>query len=58
MDLYKVKNEENIDVTDSILLMYFGKTWRIVLDRLNHKYDGHLITIKHGGHIFRVYRET
>ena len=40
MGHYEIKNENGLDVDAEILEHYYGNSWRSVLDRLDHKYDG------------------
>ncbi len=56
MDCYKIRNEKGLDVDEDILERYYGNSWRSVLDRLNHKYDGYLMTIHHQDFELHVYR--
>jgi hypothetical protein len=57
MGRYEIRNEKGLNVDEDILEHYYGNSWRSVLDRLNHKYDGYLMTIHHQDfelHVFRV----
>ena len=56
MDRYEIKNANGAHVDENILEHYYGNSWRTVLDRLNHKYDGYLMTIHHQDFEFHVYR--
>ena len=56
MDRYEIKNANGSDVDENILENYYGNSWRSVLDRLNHKYDGYLMTIHYQDFEFHVYR--
>ena len=56
MNRYEIRNEKGFDVDEDILERYYGNSWRSVLDRLNHKYDGYLMTIHHQDFELHVYR--
>ena len=56
MDNYAIKNENGLDVDESILENYYGILWRSVLNRLNHKHDGYLMTIHDREFTLHVYR--
>ncbi|MGD9312708.1 MAG: hypothetical protein PVI96_07350 [Desulfobacterales bacterium] len=53
---YEIRNEYGLDVDESILENYYGNSWRSVFDRLNHEYDGYLLTIHDRYFKLRVYR--
>ncbi len=54
---YEVINEKNDKIGIHLLVHYYGNLWRSALDRLNHQVDGYLLTIKHKGQTFRIYRK-
>ncbi len=54
--LYDVKTETGNYIGIKILLEYFGNLWQIALDRIDHKIDGHLMTIHFHGQKYYVYR--
>ncbi len=56
MGHYEIKNENGLDVEADILEHYYGNSWRSVLDRLDHKYDGYLMTIHQQDFKLHVYR--
>ena len=56
MNRYEIRNEKGFDFDEDILERYYGNPWRSVLDRLNHKYDGYLMTIHHQDFELHVYR--
>jgi hypothetical protein len=56
MNRYEIRNEKGLDVDEDILERYYGNSWRSVLDRLNHKYDGYLMTIHHQDFELHIYR--
>ena len=56
MNRYEIRNEKGFDVDEDILERYYGNSWRSVLDRLNHKYDGYLMTIHHQDFELHIYR--
>ena len=56
MDRYEIKHEKGLDVDEDILERYYGNSWKSVLGRLNHKYDGYVMTIHHQDFEFHVYR--
>lgn len=56
MDRYEIRHEKGLDVDEDILERYYGNTWKSVLGRLNHKYDGYVITIHHQDFELHVYR--
>ena len=53
---YEIRNENGLDVDENILENYYGNSWRSVFDRLNHKYDGYLLTIHDRDFKLHVYR--
>ena len=53
---YEIRNENGLDVDESVLENYFGNLWRSVFDRLNHKYDGYLMTIHDRDFKLHIYR--
>ncbi len=53
---YTIKNENGLDVDERIMENYYGNLWRSVLNRLNHKYDGYLMTIHDREFTLHVYR--
>ena len=53
---YEIRNDNGQDVDESILESYYGNLWRSVFDRLNHKYDGYLMTIHDREDQLHVYR--
>ncbi|UCF95304.1 MAG: hypothetical protein JSW39_14525 [Desulfobacterales bacterium] len=56
MGHYEIINEEDQRVTLDILARFYGNLWRSVLDRLNHTYDGYVLTIHDRNCAFRIYR--
>ena len=56
MDRYEIRHEKGLDVDENILERYYGNSWKSVLDRLNHKYDGYVMTIHHQDFELQVYR--
>jgi hypothetical protein len=56
MGHYEIRNEKGLDLDENILEDYYGNSWRSVLDRLNHKYDGYLMTIHDQDLALHVYR--
>ncbi len=56
MGYYEIKHENGLDVEADILEQYYGNSWRSVLDRLDHKYDGYLMTIYQKDFKLHVYR--
>jgi hypothetical protein len=56
MNYYEIKNEKGRDLDVNILENYYGNSWRSVLDRLHHKYDGYLMTIHDQDFELHVYR--
>ena len=56
MNRYEIRNEKGFDFDEDILERYYGNSWRSVLDRLHHKYDGYLMTIHHQDFELHVYR--
>jgi hypothetical protein len=56
MGHYEIKSEKGLDLDENILQNYYGDSWRSVLDRLNHKYDGFLMTIHDQDIELHVYR--
>jgi hypothetical protein len=57
MGCYEVRNETNKDVGIDILFTFYGTLWESVMDRLNNRCDGFILTIQHRGNIYRVYRK-
>ncbi len=53
---YIVKDNKNNNVGINILLQHFGNLWESALDRLNHQFNGFLMTIHHQGYRFEIYR--
>ena len=53
---YEIRNEEGRGVNNNILERYYGNSWKAVLDRLNHRYDGYLMTIHQQDFEYHVYR--
>ncbi len=53
---YEIKNENGLDVEPEVLAQYYGNSWRAVLDRLDHKYDGYLMTIHQQDFKLHIYR--
>lgn len=53
---YEIRNENGLDVDETILENYYGNSWRAVFDRLNHNYDGYLMTIHDRDFQLHVYR--
>ena len=53
---YEIKNENGVEVEPDILEQYYGNSWKAVMDRLNHKYDGYLMTIHQQDFKLHVYR--
>ena len=51
-------DEDGREVDLCVLLTFFGEVWQATLDRLNHRVDGHLLTIRHQGNILRIYRRS
>ena len=56
MGHYEIKTENGRDLDVNILEDYYGNFWRSVLDRLDHKYDGYLMTIHDQDFELHVYR--
>ena len=56
MGHYEIKSENGLDIEADILEQYYGNSWRSVLDRLDHKYDGYLMTIHQQDSKLHVYR--
>jgi hypothetical protein len=56
MSRYEIRNAEGRDVDKNILERYYGNSWKVVLDRLNHQYDGYLMTIHQQNFEYHVYR--
>jgi hypothetical protein len=56
MGHYEIRNEKGLDLDENILENYYGNSWRSVLDRLNHKHDGYLLTIHDQNFELHVYR--
>ena len=56
MGHYEIKSENGLDIEADILEQYYGNSWRSVLDRLDHKYDGYLMTIYQQDFKLHVYR--
>jgi hypothetical protein len=56
LNCYEIRNEKGEGVNSRILERYYGNFWKVVLDRLNHQYDGYLMTIHHKDSEFHVYR--
>jgi len=57
-DEYDVKTEKGSSVGINLLYSYYGELWISAMNRLNHKLDGHLFDIKHGGVPYGVYRKV
>ncbi len=57
MAAYEVKNEKNRRVGKDLLFLFYGNLWKSALDRIYHKPDGHIMSIYHRGHKFRIYRK-
>ena len=55
---YKVLSEDDREVDLCVLLTFFGEVWQATLDRLNHRVDGHLLTIRHKGSVLKIYRRS
>ena len=53
---YEIRNENGLDVDANVLENYYGNFWRSVFDRLDHKYDGYLMTIHDRNFQLHVYR--
>ena len=53
---YEIRNDQGLDVDERILENYYGNGWRAVFDRLDHMYDGYLITIHDRDDQLHVYR--
>jgi hypothetical protein len=53
---YEIRNDQGLDVDERILEKYYGNGWRAVFDRLDHMYDGFLITIHDRDDQLHVYR--
>lgn len=53
---YSVVDPGGNDIGIGLLATYYGELWETVLDRLDHKLDGHLFAIFHGGVEFNIYR--
>jgi len=58
MSNYRILSEDGCEVDVCVLLIFFGELWQAALDRLNHRADGHLLTIRHQGHALRIYRRV
>lgn len=56
MHHYAIKDENGLEVDADILEHYYGNSWKSVLDRLDHKYDGYLMTIHQQDFQLHVYR--
>lgn len=55
---YTVRDEKNQDVGINLLILYYGALWTKALDRLHHKIDGHLFSLRHQGQRYDVYRKV
>ncbi len=53
---YEIRNEKGLDFDENIMERYYGNSWRSVLDRLNHNFDGYLMTIHDQDFVLHVYR--
>jgi hypothetical protein len=58
LEKYEIMNEKGRQVGRDILIRFYGRVWESALDRLCHRSDGHLLTIRYQGENFRVYRRT
>ena len=58
MSNYKVLSEDGNEVDTCVLFNFFGDVWQAALDRLNHRVDGHLLTIRHKGSTLKIYRRS
>lgn len=56
MSRYEIRTAEGRDVDKNILERFYGNSWKVVLDRLNHQYDGYLMTIHQQTFKYHVYR--
>ena len=56
MSHYEIRNTEGRDIDNNILERYWGNSWKVVLDRLNHRYDGYLMTLHPQNYKYYVYR--
>ena len=56
MSIYSILNENNNEIGTGVMAIHYGRLWKSVLDRLNHQFDGYLITIYHQGNKLRAYR--
>ncbi len=54
---YEIRNEEDLDVGEDILVLMYGNLWKFMMDRIDHQFDGHIFTIHHQGESFKVYRK-
>jgi hypothetical protein len=54
---YSVIDPGGRDVGIGLLSIYYGDLWEKVLDRLDHKIDGHLFAISHNSVKFNIYRK-
>jgi hypothetical protein len=57
MSDYRVWNESGLEVCTGILRLFYGKLWRSILDRLDHRFDGYLRSLYCWGEEFRIYRD-
>lgn len=56
MNRYEIRRTDGRHVENNILVRYFGNTWKSVLNRLNHNYDGYLMSIHDRYEEFKIYR--
>ncbi len=54
---YEIKNDEDTDVGEDVLVLMYGNRWKFIMDRFDHQYDGHVFTFHHQGKPVKVYRK-
>ena len=56
MSHYEVRGDDCQKEDDAFLERYYGTTWRSILDRFNHRFDGYLFTLHENNQPFNIYR--
>jgi hypothetical protein len=53
---YEIRGDDGQNLDTLLLERYYGATWRSILDRLNHRFDGYLFTLHDDNQPFNIYR--
>ena len=55
---YEVRGDDGQNLELALLERYYGATWRSILDRFNHRFDGYLFTLHEKNQPINIYRVT